>query len=196
MSDGQIDKLVDTFRACVRKHQDEFPRDAVQRVLGLENLGMDFMPMFRQRVEQFTFITRTVAVDRSKPPLVTLEGTECAIAGNKDVIAYVPIGEGAQVEAVFFKIVITESINKAAVMKEYDFRKLSPLDPYALCAVNASDKTFAELYPNTTLWQSWRKSEWHCIVFRRDIRCRFASLSDSVNYGTWSNGLWFGGVRQ
>ena len=47
MTDGQIDTAVAQLRAAMLKHRVEIPKDIAQRVLGLENLGMQMFVPFR-----------------------------------------------------------------------------------------------------------------------------------------------------
>ena len=193
MTDGQIDNVVDKFRAALCQHRREFLFDAVQRLLGAENLGMECLTPFCALVEaQSDFIFRRVKVDRSRTPQAVLNATGRNQYINKDVVNVIPKGEGEEVEVIFFNL--DRPVSDADLAKEYDFRGLKPADPYSLAAVNEADPAFADQQPNTTHWKDsagkwcyavfnqWRSGERHVHVYR---------------YGTgWHGTWWFAGVRK
>ena len=41
ITDGQIENLVDKFRAALRKHRTEIPSEVAQQVLGIESIRRD-----------------------------------------------------------------------------------------------------------------------------------------------------------
>lgn len=64
MTDGQIENVVSKLRDALRKHRTDFGLEPVQRVLGIENLGMELLTPFRTRVEAISkLIARRVKVE-------------------------------------------------------------------------------------------------------------------------------------
>lgn len=66
MTDGQIERAIEIFRAQLRKHQNELPSEAVQIVLGQSKLGHELLAVLRKRVEAVR--GTIVTVDRSVRP--------------------------------------------------------------------------------------------------------------------------------
>lgn len=66
MTDGQIERAIEIFRAQLRKHKGELPSDAVQTVLGQAELGPEWFAVLRDRVEAVR--GTIVTVDRSVRP--------------------------------------------------------------------------------------------------------------------------------
>src|SRR3990167_4179491 len=94
MTDGQFENLVDKFRAAVRKHRGEFDSDAVQQVLGVENLGMKLLEPFRKLMEVVSkIIVCHVKVDRKLTPQQALDATGRKQYVDPDVVAGMPRGE-------------------------------------------------------------------------------------------------------
>src|SRR3989338_9632342 len=76
ITDGQIDNTVAKLRDALRKHRTEFDSEITQKVLGVENLGMEILAPFRARVEALSsLITRRVKVDRARTPQQALDAT-------------------------------------------------------------------------------------------------------------------------
>ncbi|MEK7061887.1 MAG: hypothetical protein AAB957_01360 [Patescibacteria group bacterium] len=65
MTDGQIDNIVDKFRAALRKHRSEISLNIAQEIVGIENLGMECYEPIRKHVEaRSNQIVRIVNVNR------------------------------------------------------------------------------------------------------------------------------------
>ncbi|OGZ66569.1 MAG: hypothetical protein A3C58_02585 [Candidatus Staskawiczbacteria bacterium RIFCSPHIGHO2_02_FULL_34_10] len=193
MTDGQIDNIVDKFRAALRKHRSEFPHDVVRNVLGLKNLGMECMAPFRARVEAISnLITRRVKVNRTRNAQAALDATGRRQYTDKDVVNAMPQGEGEEAEVVFFNL--GRYVSNAELEKEYEIRVLKPADPYSLATVNETDQAFADQKPNATHWQDV-DGKWCYAAFSR---WDDGGRNVSVNRGKddWDGGWWFGGVRK
>lgn len=193
MTDGQVDNLVDKFRAAVRKHCSEFPRSAVQEALGVENLGMECLTPFRRRVEAISnLIVCRVKVNRNLSPQEVLNATGHRQYTDQKVVDGMPRGNGEETEVVFFNL--GRYVNDDDLEKEYEIRGLKPADPYSLAAVNEADPTFTDQNHNSTHWKDangkwcyaaffrWRGIERYVRVFRFDC--------------AWSGCWWFAGLRK
>ncbi len=66
MTDGQIERAVEIFRAQLRKHKGTLPSDAVQTVFGQAELGPEWLAVLRNRVAALR--GTIVTVDRSIRP--------------------------------------------------------------------------------------------------------------------------------
>ena len=156
ITDGQIDKAVSVLRDQLRKHGESFSVDAVQQVLGQDELGPDLLTVFRKRVEAVSnMIVRPVTVNRSRTPQDMLDATGRNQYTDKGVVKAMPRGYGDTVDVYFFKLDLSKSngyISCADLAKEYALRGLVP-DPYAQTEVNIDDPSFADEHPNATQWQ-------------------------------------------
>lgn len=191
ITNGQIENLVDKFRAAMRKRRSEITAQAAQQILGVENLGMEIYEVIRKRVEAISdLIVRRVTVDRSQSPQQVLDATGRAQYTDKDVMATMPGGEGAEIEVFFFNL--GRYISDADLEREYDLRNLKP-DPYAQAAVNEADPAFADEYPNGTHWKD-ANGKWCFAAFSRWDGKRDVDVyrSDDV----WDDSWWFAGVRK
>ncbi len=193
MTDSQIDNLVDKFRAAVRKHSSEFPIDVVQEVLGVENLGMECLVPFRERVEvQNNLLIRHVPVNRKRTGQEAIEATGRAQHTDCKVLDEMPRGEGEDAKVVFFNPGLYLSDND--LDKEYKLRNLKPVDPYSLAAVNEADPTFADAKPNATHWKD-SNGKWCHAAFsqwggvERGVSVRHSDCD-------WGVIWWFAGVRE
>jgi len=193
MTDGQIDNIVDKFRAALRKHRSEFPHDVVRNVLGLKNLGMECMAPFRARVEAISnLITRRVKVNRTRNAQAALDATGRRQYTDKDVVNAMPQGEGEEAEVVFFNL--GRYVSNAELEKEYEIRVLKPADPYSLATVNETDQAFADQKPNATHWQDV-DGKWCYAAFSQwSDGGRNVNVNRSKN--DWNDSWWFGGVRK
>lgn len=64
MTDGQIDKAGELFRSILRRHRAELPTDAVQQVLGNNDIWPELFATFRKRVEMISnMVVRHVTTD-------------------------------------------------------------------------------------------------------------------------------------
>lgn len=192
MTDGQIDNLVDKFRAAVRKHRNEFRSETVQQVLGVENLGMELLAPFRKRVEATSnLIVRHVSVNRNRIPQETLNATGRKQYVDGAVLNVMPQGEDTDMGVFFFNL--GRFVSGEELEKEYDLRGLKPADPYAVAAVNEADPVFADEYPNATHWKD-ADGKWCYAAFRRwdDKRLVVVDRRDDDWDGHW----WFAGFRK
>ncbi len=67
MTDGQMERAIELFRAQLRKHKGKLSSDAVQIVLGQAGLGRELYAVLHNRVEALR--GTVVTVDRSIPPV-------------------------------------------------------------------------------------------------------------------------------
>jgi hypothetical protein len=199
MTDGQIDNLVNKFRAAVCKHSSKFGSDAVQQVLGVENLGMELFEPFRKRVEAISsIIVRFVKADRLRAPQEVLDATGRKQYVNAKVVSAMPRGEIDEGEVRFFKP-RPEAYNKNGwisdddLEKEFGFYGLKPCDPYKLSKVNADDPAFADEHLNATHWKD-ADGKWCFVFFSRWDGERIVSVRRSTR--GWRGNWWFAGLRK
>jgi len=192
MTDGQIENVVDKFRAVVRKHRGEFNSEAVQQVLGLENLGMELLAPFRKHVEAMSnVIVHCVKVDRTRTPQQVLDATGREQYTARDVVAGMPRGEGEEAEVVFFNL--GRYVSDEGLRDEYTARGLKPADTYSLAKVNEDDASFADTHPNSTHWRDANGKR--CFAaFHRRYGWRYVRVyrRDDGWHGDW----WFAGLRK
>ena len=191
ITDGQIDKIADQLRYALRKHRDEFGSEAVQQILGTDNLGMRLLEPFRKLVEAVSdLIVRNVAVGRSLTPQEALTATGRKQYVDDEVVATMPRGEGNEGETVFFKL--DRWVSDDELKKEYELRGLIPEVPYTLAAINAADPAFADNHPSVTHWRD-AGGRWCYVAFRRwhDERRVYVRRYD----GQWHDSWWFAGRR-
>jgi len=152
MTDGQIEKTIDTFRAALRKHKGEFKTDAAQQAVTAKDLGSDLFAVFRGYVERFSdMIVRIASVNRSRTAEQAISATNRKQYVNAEVVAAMPKGTGDEAKVVFFKL--GRYVNDADLDKEYASRGLIPADPFSLATVNEADPAFADEHPNATHWK-------------------------------------------
>ena len=192
MTEGQVDKLIATFVAAVRKHREEFELDAVQQVLGVDNLGMELLDPFRRRVEALSnLIVRRIKVDRTHTPQQVLDATGRKQYVNSAVVSTMPAGEGEEVEVVFFKV--GRFLKPSEVSGEFALRNLMP-DPRAQAAVNKADPAFADQHPNGTQWQD-AEGNYNFLTFDQwDVGERRVDCNRGDD--EWGDDWWFAGVRK
>lgn len=77
MTNEQIERAVEIFRAQLRKHAAEFPSDAVQQAFGQPELGREWLAVLRKRVE---------AIDSVEEQLVDYDAYRMI---ERDAYAYV-----------------------------------------------------------------------------------------------------------
>lgn len=198
ITDGQIENVVDKFRAALRKHRSEFPRDIVQNVVELENTGMECLAPFRARVEaQSDLIIRHVLVNRARAPQEMLDATGRRQYKDQSVVDAMPRGKGEEVDFYFFKprpeAYKNGVMSDEALEKELKFHGLVS-DPYAQAAVNEADPAFADTHHNGTHWKGAPDGKWHFAAFDRwgGERDVFVLRGGDGWGGHW----WFGGVRK
>lgn len=197
MTDGQIDKAVELYRAMLRKHRGELGSEPVQQVLGQPEFIGEMVGVLCKRAEAVSnLIVRHVKVDRAKTPQQMLDATGRRQYTNADVVQTMPKGEGDEDNVFFFKLDLSGRggyISDADLDKEYELRGLKPCDPYKLSQVNADDSAFADKRPNSTHWQDadgkWCFAAFDCWRDERSVDV------DRRAYG-WGARWWFAGLRK
>lgn len=192
MTDGQIEKAVDAYRALLRKQRDELGSEEVQQALGSDGYVAEMLGVLRRRVEAVSdMIVRRVTVNRSRTPEEALKATGRNRYTDDNVVAGMPRGEGDEAAVCFFKV--GRYVSDDDLEKEYALRDLVPADAYSLAAVNEDDPSFGDDHPNSTHWKD-SKSKWCCAAFDcwdggRSVRVR-------RNDGDWDGRWWFAGLRK
>lgn len=187
MTEGQLDKAVDLYRAMVRKHSSEFSSDAVQQVLGQPDYVAEQVAVLRHRVEAVSeMIVRPFKIDRTK----TVEQMISALGRkeyvNHDVLATMPLEGPDEGEMYFFPV--KQYIPVAEQPAELAKRGLVP-HPVAQIQVNIDNPSFADEHPNGVQWDGNAYAafgRWHGgrrVVVDRDD-------------GDWDDSGWFAGVRK
>ncbi len=198
MTDGQIDKAVDLYRALLRKHHSEFASNAVQQVLGQPEYVADLVAVLRTRVEAVSnLIVRRVKVNRALTPQQVLDATGRKQYTDQQVVDSMPHGEGDEVDIMFFKPNLSDRdgyISDADLDEEYELRGLIPADPYSLAKVNEDDSAFADTKPNATHWKD-SKGNWCFVSFRRWIGGE-RNAGVNCNVRDWDDDWWFAGLRK
>jgi hypothetical protein len=193
MTDGQIDKAVDAYRAMLRKHRSELGSESVQQVLTQPNYLGEQVGVLRRFVEAVSnMIIRCVEVNRSQKPQEAIKATGRVQYVNDDVVASMPHGEGEDAEVVFFNL--GRYISDDDLEKEYELRGLKPVDPYSLAKVNEDDPVFADTKSNATHWRD-SNGKWCYAAFRRwNVSERYVRVSR--HDCDWDDDWWFAGVRK
>ena len=150
---GQIGKTSELLTAVLRKHCDELPSDAMQKVLTSQGgqVAKDFLAVIRKYVEaESNLITRIVRVDRTRSPREALKATGRDEYIASAAVAEMPKGEetGKDTKVIFFHV--GRIITNDELAQEYKLRSLIPADPYSLFAVNKANPAFADEYPVST----------------------------------------------
>lgn len=194
MTDGQIDNLVDKFRAAARKHRAEFASDAVQQVLGVANLGMELLEPFRRRVDAVSeIIVRHVKVDRTRTPQQVLDATGRRQYVDPDVVTSMPgCGDGIEeLDVCFFplrRFSSDEEVEKACKLRGLE--RLA--DPYVVAQVNTDDPEFADEHPNATHWKV--NGKWCYFACGRWSDGRHVNVDRAGR--DWNDHWWFAGLRK
>lgn len=195
MTNGQIDKAGELFRSILKRHRAELPSEAVQQVLGNNEVWPELLAVFRKRVEAVSnTIARRVTVTRIRPPQSALDATGRRQYTNPEVVAEMPGFQESlseEVDVYFFQL--GRYVSDEELDREYELRGLKPADPYALAAVNEIDPAFADGYPNGTDWKDSR-GRWCFAMFGTWRGERHVHVD---RYGSvWDDGWWFAGVRK
>ncbi len=191
MTDGQIDKAVDIFRAQLRKHRNDFGSEAVQLVLGQSEFGIDLLSVFRKRVEAVSgMIVRHVKVDRTRSPGQVIDATGRVKYVNDKVVSTMPKGEGEETDVCFIKLNRWTS-NDDVVKEILDPLGLRPADPYSLAKVNEDDPAFADEHPNGCQWKD-ANGNWCFATFYRSGGERNVYVCRSGL--DWGGDWWVAGV--
>lgn len=202
ITDGQINKAVETFRAALLKHRSDLPSEATQQVLGINNLGMAITEQFRKyvqlRVETLrTMFVRRVFVNRDRTSQEMLHamkwsGFSCPYV-DPTLLHAMPRGEGDEVEVVFFRL--WYSVKEADLKKEYKILGLKPADPYSLAAVNEVEHNFAYEHDSGTYWKDAQGNR-GCITFKgHPADGRKVSVFKRGD-AHWDRDHWFAGINK
>ena len=192
MTDRQIERAVEIFRAQLSKYAKEFSSEVVQQVFGQSELGPEWLAVLRNRVEAISnLIIRRAKVNRTRNAQVAIDATGRRQYTDKDVVNAMPNGEGEEAEVVFFNL--GRYVSDTDLDKEYELRGLKPADPFSLAAVNEVDPAFADQKPNVTHWKD-SNGKWCYAAFRQwnDERRVNVHRCDHVWDGDW----WFAGLRK
>lgn len=196
MTQGQIDKAVANYRALLEKHSREFDAAAVQTVLGQSELVDEQYAVFQRRVEMFSdCIVRRTKVDRHRSSQAALDATGRRQYTNSEVVNGMPVGEGDEVDVVYFKPKPWE-YTRPGLMSDNDLEKALARrglksDPRATIAANEDDPAFADNHPNGA---HWKDANWCFVAFNRwrDER----NVCVGRNDDGWGVDGWFSGVRK
>ncbi|MCK9580534.1 MAG: hypothetical protein M0Q92_08800 [Methanoregula sp.] len=195
MTEGQINRACEIFRAQLTKHASEFPSEVVRQVFGQSELGLEWLEVFRKRVEATSnLIVRHVKVDRSSSSQQAIEVTGRVQYTDKSVVATMPRGEGEEVDVFFFNPRPEAYdgngwLSDEALKREFEFYGLKP-DPRAQARVNADDPAFADKHPNGTHWKDGN-DRWCFAAFDHGIDGR--RLRVGRHRDDWRGAWWFGG---
>lgn len=199
MTDGQIDKAVELYRAMLRKHRSELGSEPVQQVLGQPEFVGEMVGLLCKRAEAVSnLIVRRVKVDRTNTPQQVLDATGRRQYVDADVVKSMPKGEGDEGNVFFFKprpeaYDESGSISDDNLEGEFEFHGLKPCDPYKLAQVNTDDPAFADKRPNATHWKD-ANGKWCYTAFS----CWYVERGVSVRRGGsgWVDSWWFAGLRK
>ena len=193
MTDEQVEKATDIFRAGLRKHRTEFCAFAVQRGLETGELGPNLLAVFRRCVEAVNnLIVRPTPVNRSRTPQEAISSTGRQRYITNEIVEAMPRGAGEEAELIFFRVGRHLSDNELAA--EYKLRNLKPADPYSLAAANEADPAFADTHPNGTHWKDANGCWCYAAFDRWLVGERYVGVGrhGSVWIGDW----WFAGLRK
>ncbi len=191
MTDGQIDKAVDSYRAVLRKHRSELGSENVQYILGQPEYVAEQVLVLRRRVESVSeMIVRHFKIDPNKSPnqMITALGRKEYV--NVDVLSTMPAPELLEGDLYFFPV--KKVIPVAEYDREFEIRGLVP-HPYAQIQVNADDQAFADEHPNGVQWKD-KDGNICCAYFDRWLGERKVDVNRYDN--RWDDGWWFAGVRK
>lgn len=191
MTDAQINRACEIFRAKLTKHASELPSDAVQQVFGDSSLPKEWLASLLTRVEAVSeLIVRHVRKDPSRTNEAVIKATGSTEYVNKDALATMPRGGNEEEDIVFFPIKRTASPSEVAAA--YNRHNLEP-DPEGVAKVNEDDPAFVDQHPNACQWQD-DQGRWTCATFDRwhDGRSVVVGRDDD----DWDDFWWFGGRRK
>lgn len=191
MTDGQIDTLANQIRDAARKHCDEVGKDAAQRALGVDNLGMRMFTVFRELAEKLSGpIIRHVKVNRSLTPAEAIKATgRVPWYIDEEILAEMPRDGFEEGNVEVFELDYDPTPEQ--LDRELDARGLRP-DPYALCQAMADDPAFADERPVATQWRDKRDRACYA-YFGRNGSGRDVYVGRSG--GGWGRDYRFAGVR-
>ena len=192
MTDGQINKATELYRAMLWKHRGELGSETVQQVLGQPEFVGEMFGVLRKRVEAVSdMIVRHVRVAWSRTPQQMLDATGRKRYTDRSVVDAMPKGEGEEANVFFIPLKrYTSDDGVEEILASYGLKRA---DPYSLGAVNEDDPVFADEHPNCTHWKD-ANGKWCYVAFDRWHDERFV---DVYRYGHgWDDGWWFAGVRK
>ncbi len=193
ITDGQIDKAADAYRAMLRKHRKELTSSAVQQMLTQDSYVGEQVGVLRKWVQTIVkMFVRLVRPDRERSPQQVVDATGRAKYIDDDVVKTMPRGEGEETELIFFPGERTMTDDE--LDKEFDRRGLKPADAYSLAKANEDDPALADTKPNATHWKD-ANGKWCYLAFCRwldDERHVDVYRYDRVWYDSW----WFAGVSK
>jgi hypothetical protein len=182
---------------AMRKHRDEIPKDVMQQVLGVPNLGMRLYAVIRSLAEDISKqIVHVVEVNRSRFSHEAIKASGRRPYVNSAVVAAIPHGSGDKVKLVYFKP--DESAYKngylscVALDAEYMKRGLAP-DPRAQIDDNAANPEFADKTPNACQWKD-KDGNWCYATFHRWHDERLVDVNRLAR--AWDDPWSFAGVPQ
>ncbi|NTW14692.1 MAG: hypothetical protein HGA31_06755 [Candidatus Moranbacteria bacterium] len=198
MTQGQIDKAVANYRALLEKHSGKFDAVAVQQALGQSELADEQFAVLRRRVEMMSnLIVRRTKVDRRRSSQAALDATGRKQYTADEVVNGMPVGDGDEVDVVFFKSEKWE-YTRPGFMSDDDFEKALARrglmsDLRAVIAANEDDPEFADNHPNGAHSRD-AEGKWCFVAFNRwgGERDVGVNRNDYGWYGNW----WFAGVRK
>jgi len=199
MTEGQIGRALEIFRAQLVKHTTEFSSEAVQLAFGQSELGYDLLGAFRRRVEAVSnLIIRHVRVDRSLEPQQLLDATGRVQYTDRNVVSSMPRGQEDEGDVFFFKPrdeAYDEDglISDDALESEYEFFGFVPVDSYKLAQVHIDDPAFSDKEPSATHWRN-SHGQWCYAIFDRWNDGRRV-IVDRDDY-RWNRDYRFAGVRK
>ncbi len=218
MTDGQIDKAAELYRAMFARYHREFPTDLMQRVLAQPDLMREVADVFRRRVG----LERGYIIFR-----VWVEPHDSLVEGfaipkhdheiNRNLVKTMSQGSRAGMKELYLFQPPSEMysnqglISDAGVAEAYQLRSLKPVDPFVHAALLKSRPTLANDFPTVTHWQDedgfWCYSEsdlsgWHG-RYLFTVKCTMDGLDDEADprrYRTrgryYGREIWFVGVEE
>lgn len=187
-TDGQIDKAVAKYRALLVKHAPHFNAEAVQSVLGQEELAGDMFGLFRTRIEALSkFVTRSASIDRKRSQVEAFKATGRVQYVNEVVTNAMPLCTGDHVEMGFINLGRDVACDKLDVeLGKLGFELI--VDPQGLAGINEADPAFADKYPNGTQWKDVNGKYCYAVFYRWSDERRV--YVDQDDYG-WHDNWWF-----
>ncbi|MDP2789237.1 MAG: hypothetical protein Q8O46_04325 [bacterium] len=192
MTQGQIDRACEIFRAQIVKHAPEFSSDGVQLAFGQASLGEGWFEVFRKHVERFSgIIVRPVRVNGGRTPEQVIDDTGC-VRGyiEQGVLDSMPMSGKVEDYAHFFSLNYEATPDELDL--EYEKRGLK-LDPSAVAQAVTDDPAFADERPIAVQWRD-REGRACCAVFYRWGGKREVNVFRRDD--RWGRDYRFGGVRK
>jgi hypothetical protein len=145
------------------------------------------------RIGKIVICRHVIVNNRAKLPYDIFKATKHHIIACDDVFKAMPIGNGTEVDVLFFKI--GRNVSDIELDEEYEIRGLVPADPYTLAKVNEDDCTFADEYPHCTHWKN-ENDKWCFAVFSYNRGCRIVNIDQNICSGDYCSSFWFAGLRK